>query len=50
MRYAAAVVILLSVNPSLSFAQGHQGSPQEQAACGRPLHFISPPLRYMPWL
>jgi hypothetical protein len=26
MRYAAAVVILLSVNPSLSFAQGHQGS------------------------
>ena len=37
MRYAAAVIILLllSVNPSLSFAQGHQGTPQEQAACRR---------------
>ena len=35
MRYAAAVVILLSVHPSLSFAQGHQGTPQEQAACRR---------------
>jgi hypothetical protein len=35
MRYAAAVVILLSVNSSLSFAQGHQGTPQEQAACRR---------------
>ena len=35
MRYAAAVVILLSVNPSHSFAQGHQGTPQEQAACRR---------------
>ena len=35
MRYAAVVVILLSVNPSLSFAQGHQGTPQEQAACRR---------------
>ena len=34
-RYAAAVVILLLVNPSLSFAQGHQGTPQEQAACRR---------------
>jgi hypothetical protein len=33
--YAAAAVILLSVNPSLSLAQGHQGTPQEQAACRR---------------
>jgi hypothetical protein len=35
MRYAAVVIILLSVNPSLSFAQGRQGTPQEQAACRR---------------
>jgi len=30
-----AHLILLSVNPSLSFAQGHQGTTQEQAACRR---------------
>jgi hypothetical protein len=35
MRYMAAVLILLSVTPSLSIAQGHMGTPQEQAACQR---------------
>jgi len=35
MRFIVLVVVLLLTETSLSFAQGHMGTPQEQQACSR---------------
>lgn len=35
MRYLAVGVLVLLSASSFSFAQGHKGTPQEQAACRR---------------
>ena len=35
MRCIALVLVILLTETSLSFAQGHKGTPQEQQACTR---------------
>ena len=35
MRFIVLVLVLLLTETSLSFAQGHMGTPQEQQACRR---------------
>ena len=35
MRSIALVLVILLTETSLSFAQGHKGTPQEQQACTR---------------
>jgi hypothetical protein len=35
MRYLALIAVILLSGLSSSFAQGHMGTPQEQAACQR---------------